>query len=286
LRSDISKTQARENDLSHFGRYAPQGALAHLLNLTRGASPSWAGRKGAFLVRSVAARAMKGRALDVEALGARMRLYPYDSLRDQWLLFTPQYFDPAERRCLEACMPQDAVFIDIGAGFGGYSLFAAAATGAAARILAIEPNPETFERLVFNIGQNSFATVKALACAIADHDGEMLLIIDPPRGAFRVAGGAKERLLEERVKIPTKSLATLVREEKLDRIDVLRLDVGGAENLILDPFLRAVPEALWPRFLFAEFASDQLAGEFWERVATLHYRPLLKSARKGIFERC
>ncbi len=48
------------NDLSAFGRYRPQVAIARLLDLTRGASASWAVKRGAFFLRSMAMKALKG----------------------------------------------------------------------------------------------------------------------------------------------------------------------------------------------------------------------------------
>jgi FkbM family methyltransferase len=71
----------------------------------------------------------------------------------------------------------DFVFLDIGANIGGYALSVAAHAGPGARILAIEPQPEVYERLVYNIRQNPFATVKALDCAVADRDGEITLFV-------------------------------------------------------------------------------------------------------------
>ncbi|WP_041778126.1 FkbM family methyltransferase [Beijerinckia indica] len=282
----MSNSKFHDNDLSHFGRYAPRGAVARLLDLTRNASGSWAGRKGAFFLRSMAMKAMKkGRPLDVEALGARMRLYPSHNHCESRLLFTPQYFDLPEREILRARMPEDVVFIDVGANIGGYSLFAAASAGLKARILAIEPRPDIFERLVYNIDQNSFATIKALACAIADRDGDMLLFVDSPEPVETTSRIGSVSRREQQITVPVKSLANLVTEEGLRRIDVLKLDVEGAENLILEPFFRDMPESLWPRFLFIEFAFEPMPGDSFSLVAGQGYRPLLKSHQKVIYER-
>ena len=54
-----------------------------------------------------------GKPLDVESLGARMRLYPYNNVCEKRILFTPQYFDPDERAFLQSRITPDFVFIDI-----------------------------------------------------------------------------------------------------------------------------------------------------------------------------
>jgi FkbM family methyltransferase len=273
------------NDLSAFGRYTPQGAVARLLDLTRGASSSWAGKRRAFFLRSMAMKALKGRPLDVEALGARMRLYPYNNVCEKRILFTPQYFDLAEREFLQARMTPDFIFIDIGANIGGYSLFAAAEAGPRARILAIEPQAEIFERLTYNIGQNPFATVKAIACAVADRDCDITLFIDADN-----RGESSMRIINsdaqgERVTVPAKALTSIVAEEGFDRIDAVKLDVEGAEDLILEPFFRDAPQTLWPRLVFLEFAPERWSIDLTSLLLKHGYAQVLRTRRKAAYER-
>jgi FkbM family methyltransferase len=276
------------NDLSAFGRYTPQGAIARLLDLTRGSSASWAGKRRAFFLRSMAMKAMKGQPLDVEALGARMRLYPYNNVCEKRILFTPQYFDLPEREFLQARMNsgvnRDFTFIDIGANIGGYSLFAAAEAGPGARILAIEPQPEIFERLVYNIRQNPFATIKAIACAIADLDGEITLFIDADNRGESSIRIINSDVVGEHVKVPAKALISIVTEEGFDRIDAMKLDVEGAEDLILEPFFRDAPRPLWPRLLFLEFVPERWSIDLAALLSERGYTQVLRTRRKATFE--
>ncbi len=269
------------NDLSA----TPQGAVARLLDLTRGASASWAGKRKAFFLQSMAMKALKGKPLDVETFGARMRLYPYNNACEQSILFTPQYFDLAERAFLRARMTPDFVFIDIGANIGGYSLFAAAAAGPRARILAIEPQADIFERLTYNIGQNPFATIKAIACAVADCDGEITLFIDPDNRGETSMRIINSDVLGENVKVPAKALTSIVAEEGFDRIDALKLDVEGAEDLILEPYFRDAPRSLWPRLLFLEFAPERWSIDLASLLSEQGYVQVLRTLRKACFER-
>ena len=70
------------------------------MRLARLCGTGWAGRRVAFALRAIGIRALAGRPLDVDSLGARMRLYPANNVAEKNLLFTPQYFDPQERRFL------------------------------------------------------------------------------------------------------------------------------------------------------------------------------------------
>ncbi|HVB89946.1 MAG TPA: FkbM family methyltransferase [Beijerinckiaceae bacterium] len=240
------------NDLSGFGRHAPRGWQAGLIGLTRRGTAGWASKRGVFLLRRIAVRALRGRPLDVETLGARMRLYPRDNTCEKRLLFTPQYFDREERDLLASCIGDNFVFIDIGANVGGYSLFVAARAGAGARILAIEPQPEIFERLVYNSQQNAFSTIKALDCAVADKPGQVTLFFaSDNRGETSMKILDADRY-DERLCVQAKTLRQIVEEEGYTHIDALKVDVEGAEDLILEPYFANSPERLWPKLLLVE----------------------------------
>lgn len=91
-----------------------------------------------------------------------------------------------------------------------------------------------------------------MQCAVADEDGEITLFIDKEnRGETSVrvvsADGGKASL-----RVPAKTLATIVNEEGYQHIDAIKLDVEGAEDLILEPFFRMAPQALWPRLIIME----------------------------------
>ncbi len=169
-----------------------------------------------FLFRKLAIRQLHGQPLDVETFGARMRLYPYNNVSEKRVLFTPQFFDAEERSLLLSRLNEDFVFIDIGANIGAYSLFVAAnAKGALRVVLSIEPQPDIFERLIYNIRQNDFPSVKALECAVTDNDGEITLFIDKQnRGetSVRVVSAEGGR---SAIRVPARTLMTLVREEGL-----------------------------------------------------------------------
>ncbi|MDB5651552.1 MAG: methyltransferase FkbM family, partial [Hyphomicrobiales bacterium] len=110
--------RAIPNDLSSFGRYSPKGFTAGVLDRTRRCPLTWGGARRAFILRGLAVKALAGRPLDVETLGAKMRLYPYNNTCEKRILFTPQFFDPAERAFLASRIRDDMIFVDIGANIG------------------------------------------------------------------------------------------------------------------------------------------------------------------------
>ncbi|MDB5572455.1 MAG: FkbM family methyltransferase [Hyphomicrobiales bacterium] len=273
------------NDLSPFGHYAPQPFLKRILKWTRAASADWAGMRRAFVLRAMGLRALGGKPVDTEALGAWMRLYPYNNVCEKRILFTPQYFDPAERDLLASRITPDFTFIDVGANIGGYALFVAAHAGPRARVLAVEPQPEIFERLVYNIRQNPFATVKAIDCALADEDGEITLFL--PRhnrgeSSMRIVHAESDGT---RIRVPARTMLSVVEAEGYERIDALKLDVEGAEDLILEPYLRHAPQALWPALILMQHTHGRWAIDLPALMAERGYREVLRTRQNVAYVR-
>jgi FkbM family methyltransferase len=233
-----------------FGTYAPSRRLARVLGRTRTLPDSWLGRRLAYAWRRLGLRRL-AEPVDAEALGARFRLYPADNAAEKRLLFTPQYLEVAEHAALTAAARDAArgfVFIDIGANVGSYALAVAAAAGPGATVVAVEPQPDVFERLCDNIRLNPGCRVKAVGCALGDIDGEVRLFIDRAnRGETGVRYLRPARPGEAAVTVPAKTLLRLLGDEGIGRLDAVMLDVEGAEDLILEPFFRDAPERLWPR---------------------------------------
>jgi FkbM family methyltransferase len=281
--SPSAEDQAAFSDPAPFGRYAPNWLCAAVLRVTRRCSDRWLAKRLAFFLRSTAIKWLGGRPVDVESLGARMRLRPYNNVAEKRLLFTPQYFDAKERALIAARVRDDFVFIDAGASVGGYAL-AIAAIAPRARILAIEPLPEIFERLVYNIDQNAFANVKALSLALADRDGEVTLFVNANnRGETSVRRVSDDGRLS-RLRVPAKSLLSVIRAEGYGQIDAIKLDIEGAEDLTLDPFFRDAPRALWPLLIVMEFNLLPVEAKLEERLRDLGYREILRTGENVAYE--
>lgn len=267
-----------------FGTYAPRGFVRWAVETTRSFPDNWIGRRMVLALRRVALSKLDGAPVDIEALGARMRVRPYNNICEKRMLFTPHTFDRAELALIAERIRDGFTFLDIGANVGAYSLFVAGRAGPTARILAIEPQPAIFDRLVGNIRLNAFANVKAIACAVADKSGELTLFIDPRNSGessvkIVAAGNAAP------IRVPAKTLLEIVRQERLQRIDAMKLDVEGAEDIILGPFFETAPQHLFPGLIVVE---NGLGGWQLDLPAVLvrhGYREIARTRLNLVFER-
>jgi FkbM family methyltransferase len=268
-----------------FGTFAAKGLVARILKFTRASGEGWLSRRLAFALRRLATTWLAGAPVDTEALGARMRLFPYRNVCEKRILFTPQFFDPAELQALKDRIRPGFVFLDIGANIGGYSLFVAANAGADCRIIAVEPQPDIYARLVYNLRLNSFASVKALACVVADKDGELTLFVDAQNqgeSSVKIMSGASG---SGRMTVPSKRLLTLIEEEGFQKVDAAKLDTEGAEDIILDTFFKEAPASLWPKLLILERGNARWHVDLPRLLAFHGYRVISETRNNFIYER-
>ncbi len=278
----MSETSAQT---AAYGAFAAQGLVRAVLQRTRGAGRGWWSRRLAFVLRRIAIARLGGAPVDTEALGARMRLHPYGNVCEKRILFTPQFFDPDELSLLKDRMRENFVFLDIGANIGGYALFVAAHAAPGTKVLAIEPQPDIYERLVFNLRLNPFGCVKAVACAVADKEGELTLFVDQEnRGesSVKVMSGSSA---SASIKVPAKRLLTLIEEEGYDHVDAAKLDTEGAEDIILETFFEEAPESLWPRLLIMERGNSRWHIDLPALLASRGYRVIGETRNNVVFER-
>ena len=128
--------------------------------------------------------------------------------------------------------------IDLGANGGGFPLMLRAEGADIGKLICVELNPLTYQRLVFNAKTNIYADAECLNEAICGHDGEVLVALG--RGGTNdsvIGADSKTRspLLTSRVSCST--LDSLFRRYCDGEIfDICKIDIEGSEY---DMFLNA-----------------------------------------------
>jgi FkbM family methyltransferase len=146
-------------------------------------------------------------------------------------------FDEGLLRLAKETVRADSVVWDIGANVGVFS-FAAASLATKGSVLAVEPDIwlARIVRRSASLKKNRTLGVRVLAAAASNANGVATFLI-AGRGrassALEAAGGRSEMGgIRERVVVPTLTLDTLL--EHFDRPSVVKIDVEGAEDLVLE----------------------------------------------------
>jgi FkbM family methyltransferase len=121
---------------------------------------------------------------------------------------------------LDSLMPEDGVLLDVGAHVGRWSLRLAQK---ASRVIAVEPNPDTAAVLRYHIALNEVTNVEVVEVAAWDKP-ERMTLFDPND---RVTGGSTRVLEADDGTVEALPLDAVL--EDLDRLDLVKLDVEGAD---------------------------------------------------------
>ena len=121
--------------------------------------------------------------------------------------------------------------IDIGANIGLYSIYSAINTNDSCRIFAFEPSPETYNVLAENIGKNNLAKkITPIKKAVTGKSTVLQMSLPDNPFCHNLYGFQNS---PTKVDVQTTSLTEIIRENKIDFIDVLKLNCEGAEYDIL-----------------------------------------------------
>jgi FkbM family methyltransferase len=152
------------------------------------------------------------------------------------ILSTGQYEDPSFSMVREH-LSAGATFVDVGANYGIYSLRAAPIVGPAGRVIAVEPNPESVRRLEVNIRASDARMVTVAPVACSDAEGMLELYVAPRRNtggtSLSRTNASQDGAVSRTYHVRARPLDDIIRESGVTRVDAIKIDVEGAEYLVL-----------------------------------------------------
>lgn len=141
-------------------------------------------------------------------------------------------YEPDILFCIDRLVPNDGVYIDIGANWGYFPVYLSARPGFAGHCIAIEPAPRAsrdLERVVASLNLGGMISVHPVA--ISDHSGKVGISDELWTGnnsIVTVEGEASSGLAE----IECTTLDDLLQGHSLSRIDLIKIDVEGVEDAV------------------------------------------------------
>lgn len=182
-------------------------------------------------------------------------------------------YEPKTVALMSRIVSEGSVFVDVGAHIGQFTLQCSKLVGTSGRVVAIEANPETFSDLQCNLFLNGCSNVTPVLCAATDSTRLVDFAVPPVenRGASREAQPSDQA---PHYGVGGFPLPAILEHVKAERVDVMKIDVEGAEYTVLQPLLSSPlqkPEHLIFEFL-PEYFSYTVGGEaFLDFIKTAGY---------------
>jgi FkbM family methyltransferase len=146
---------------------------------------------------------------------------------------------------------------DIGANIGIYTVIAARRVGARGKVIACEPEPANFALLQQNVADNGFTNVVVNAVAVADRAGTMTLHLSRAnKGHHSLVGGDGDDA-GGTIDVEVATGDALIAAAGLNGVDVLKIDIEGAEPLALAGLKNALSAS--DLALFFELTPEPMA---------------------------
>ncbi len=176
-------------------------------------------------------------------------------------------FEPYESEIFRQSVKEGMIVVDIGANIGYYTVIAAKLTGESGSVIAFEPAPENYSVLQQTIKANNFKNVSAHQLAVADRRGELSLnLYESNKGKHSlVKDSSTAKGFSSSVRVQTVSLDEFLREHNIDHVDLIKMDIEGAESIALLGMMETLEKA---KFLFLEFTPSAIrkAGHDPEKI--------------------
>jgi FkbM family methyltransferase len=142
-------------------------------------------------------------------------------------------FEEAETALVRRVLHPGMTVIDIGANIGYYSVLASRIVGDSGHVFAIEPEPKNRALLAKNAAENACKNISISALAISSRGGTARLYTD--RSNFGNPSLEARNIIDRAssIEVTTTTLDDFVTREVREPVDFIKMDVQGAEGLVL-----------------------------------------------------
>jgi len=188
----------------------------------------------------------------------------------RWSRYYEAEYEPETFNFLREHLKQGAIFLDIGAHIGLFSVIGAKLVGESGKVFSFEPTPFTCNTLAGVVKLNDCSDIVEIHCeAVSDRSGKTIFF-DTGDTISNANSLVKTQRSKNEIEISMISVDEFVKERNL-KIDCLKIDVEGAELDVLhgakETFLKLRPIArlgLHPQFINQ---NGQTLEEIWEVLA-------------------
>ena len=142
-------------------------------------------------------------------------------------------YEPAKMAAVRHFLKPGMTFVDVGGNKGDFALLAAFLTGQSGAVLCFEPERENCQWIHKSIELNGYKNIGLHEVALSDRDGTAPLYLGRKSGWHTLLSG-QQRSDAGIILVRTAMLDSILTKLSVGKIDVMKIDVEGAELQVLD----------------------------------------------------
>lgn len=191
----------------------------------------------------------------------------------------PLFMSSSEGRVRDVFKPKvGEIVVDVGTYIGRYTLIAAEYVGDTGLVVGIEADFHNYQRTQRNVEINKAKNVVLVWSAASNHEGMVRL--------YQAEKSGRHSLVYARARyedVPCKSIDNLLHELGVSRVDWVKIDVEGAELMVLEGSQKTLAENERLK-LVMEIHPGADSDAIFRFLEQLHYEvQLLEPRGKGVF---
>ncbi len=178
--------------------------------------------------------------------GTKIKMIDNRTLDYYYFFSRGEIYEPSFTLQLKALLKESEfpTFVDVGAHYGYFTIYAAFIVGSRGQVISIEPHPKFYRRLLQNIEINRLnENVRTFNVALSEKEGKGMM------------EGFDERVFKE---VETGNVQVLTFDQLCEkeniRPDIVKIDVHGSEGKVLSGMSKTLKNDV--KHLFCELHND------------------------------
>ena len=196
-------------------------------------------------------------------------------------------YEQATTKLFRQLIQPGMVVVDVGANVGYFTLLAAELAGSGGTVYAFEPEPNNYALLKNNIQLNSYSNIQPIETAVSNECGSTQLYLSAmDNGSHSIYGTAARGVTGTHL-VATTTLDAFLKGEGWPKVDLVKIDVEGAEIRVLDGMERLCERS--PDFkLIIEYcpvlinATGAKPSDLLDKLASMNLKVRFVDEKNGV----
>lgn len=142
-------------------------------------------------------------------------------------------YERAKMAAVRHFLKPGMTFVDVGGNKGDFALLAARVVGSSGAVLCFEPERENCHWIRKSIELNAYKNISLYEIALSDRNGMAQLYLGRKSGWHTLLNG-QERSHGGTILVRTATLDSILAKLSVEHIDLMKIDVEGAELQVLE----------------------------------------------------